>query len=554
MSDYTIRLYPYLKCPALASQRVLGAYDTGGTATFSDDGTSVTITDDDSVFEDFAGQNFAETGANAALTDPVTLDGTTYSAGTQINAVGQVEVINDTSGDAGFAQLVAFGGSVGGAIYLAYPFPVSDGDSLTFIATDNNNRVSPDKFGDTQGYAYSEFDGAPDQGSSQPPLVSTPPVPDGSHSTTEIIVTGADVAKSPVVNANSSAGYQGQGQITVNAQSVFQDDDIIVLKVNQVDANGEISPTSNSGLADVTVYDSYADYLAGTVKYNYAPQNPGQTANAQTSISGLGDGYVNFTSANIMQPQNGGPSFNELFVAPNSGIGTSGSGTFSTKEQFDFNSDGDFDDFLEDGNTNFLVGNYASQPVCFTRGTLIKTDQGERPIEELAAGDMVLTMDHGYQPIRWIGSTKRAATGDLAPILIRKGALGNDRDLRVSPQHRMLLQGWQAEMLFGELEVLATAKSLLNDQTILRDEGGEVEYFHMLFDTHEIIYAEGCASESFHPGQQGWKALDQATRDEILTLFPQLAEGTLNDYGPAARMSLKHKEGKLLGSYMAGSC
>ena len=191
--------------------------------------------------------------------------------------------------------------------------------------------------------------------------------------------------------------------------------------------------------------------------------------------------------------------------------------------------------------------------VCFTRGTLIKTDQSERPIEDLAAGDLVLTMDHGYQPIRWIGSSKRAATGDLAPILIRKSALGNDRDLRVSPQQRMLLQGWQAEMLFGELEVLATAKSLLNDHSIIRDEGGEVEYFHMLFDTHEIIFAEGCASESFHPGQQGWKALDQATRDEILTLFPQLADGNFNDYGPAARMSLKHKEGKLLGSYMAGS-
>jgi hypothetical protein len=167
---------------------------------------------------------------------------------------------------------------------------------------------------------------------------------------------------------------------------------------------------------------------------------------------------------------------------------------------------------------------------------------------------MVLTMDHGYQPIRWIGSSKRAATGDLAPILIRKGALGNNRDLRVSPQHRMLLQGWQAEMLFGELEVLATAKSLLNDHSIIRDEGGEVEYFHMLFDTHEIIYVEGCPSESFHPGKQGWKALDQATRDEILTLFPQLADGNLNDYGPSARTSLKHKEGKFLSAYMAGSC
>ena len=103
-----------------------------------------------------------------------------------------------------------------------------------------------------------------------------------------------------------------------------------------------------------------------------------------------------------------------------------------------------YSQFSAVGNVNYADLTGQAVP-CFTRGTLIKTDQGERPIEELAAGDMVLTMDHGYQPIRWIGSSKRAATGDLAPILIRKGALGNDRDLRVSPQHRMLLQGWQAE-------------------------------------------------------------------------------------------------------------
>ena len=66
--------------------------------------------------------------------------------------------------------------------------------------------------------------------------------------------------------------------------------------------------------------------------------------------------------------------------------------------------------------------------------------------EKLAAGDMVVTMDHGPQPIRWIGSSKRPDR-QLAPILIRKGALGNTRDLRVSPQHRMLLSGWQAEVL-----------------------------------------------------------------------------------------------------------
>ena len=190
--------------------------------------------------------------------------------------------------------------------------------------------------------------------------------------------------------------------------------------------------------------------------------------------------------------------------------------------------------------------------ICFASGTLIETQSGEVAIDDLCVGDMVLTMDHGYQPIRWIGSTKRPATGDLAPILIRKGALGNTRDLRVSPQHRMLLSGWQAEVLFGESEVLATAKSLVNDHSILREEGGEVEYFHMLFDTHEIVYAEGAPSESFHPGAEGWKALDAPTRNEILELFPQLANGNFDSYGPSARPSLKHQEGYLLGQSVMG--
>ena len=192
--------------------------------------------------------------------------------------------------------------------------------------------------------------------------------------------------------------------------------------------------------------------------------------------------------------------------------------------------------------------------VCFVRGTTIATVSGDRCIEDLVAGDLVLTMDRGYQPIRWIGASKRPAMGDLAPILIRKGALGNDRDLRVSPQHRMLLQGWQAEMLFGEQEVLATAKSLVNDHSIFRDEGGEVEYFHILFNTHEIIYAEGAPSESFHPGKQGWKALDQATRDEILMLFPELEASDHASYGASVRASLKHDEGQLIAAFMAGSC
>lgn len=183
--------------------------------------------------------------------------------------------------------------------------------------------------------------------------------------------------------------------------------------------------------------------------------------------------------------------------------------------------------------------------ICFVRGTRIKTLAGEVAVEELARGDRVLTLDNGYQPIRWIGSTKRAAQGHLAPVRIKAGVLGNGCDLLVSPQHRLLLRGLQAEMMFGEEEVLVPAKSLLNDQTVLRQEGGEVEYFHILFDRHEIIFAEGALAESFHPGLEGWKALEAETRAEILELFPHLAEDVAG-FGPSARLSLREFEGKAL--------
>lgn len=183
---------------------------------------------------------------------------------------------------------------------------------------------------------------------------------------------------------------------------------------------------------------------------------------------------------------------------------------------------------------------------CFVRGTRIKTDRGEIAVEQLAQGDRVLTLDNGYQPIRWIGCARRLAQGRLAPVCIRAGALGNERDLLVSPQHRMLLRGWQASLMFGEAEVLVAAKALINDRTILRQEGGEVDYFHLLFDQHQIVFAEGAPSESFHPGREGLRGLDAATRAELLELFPELASEGAEDYGSAARLSLRDYEGRLL--------
>lgn len=188
--------------------------------------------------------------------------------------------------------------------------------------------------------------------------------------------------------------------------------------------------------------------------------------------------------------------------------------------------------------------------VCFTRGTMILTAEGERDIATLMPGDLVYTADHGYQPLRWIGSMTVRAEGRFAPIAIEAGALGNRRRLKVSPQHRMLLSGWQAELLYEEPEVLVAAKLLVNDTSIRPEEGGMVDYFHMLFDEHEIVFAEGCPSESFHPGHQAWGALADASRDEILSLFPMLDVANFRSYGLTARRILTAREARVATASM----
>lgn len=183
--------------------------------------------------------------------------------------------------------------------------------------------------------------------------------------------------------------------------------------------------------------------------------------------------------------------------------------------------------------------------ICFVRGARILTGTGERPIESLRPGDQVVTLDHGLQTLRWIGSRRVPARGALAPINFAAGVIGNSRPLAVSPQHRVLIEGPKAELLFGERQVLVPAKHMLGHDGVWRGEGGEVEYFHMLFDCHEIVYAEGALTESFHPGKGGLDALAEAARAEIFALFPELAS-LPESYGPAARTSLRAHEAAVL--------
>ncbi|MEM8591948.1 MAG: Hint domain-containing protein [Pseudomonadota bacterium] len=183
---------------------------------------------------------------------------------------------------------------------------------------------------------------------------------------------------------------------------------------------------------------------------------------------------------------------------------------------------------------------------CFVSGTLILTPDGERRIEQLEPGDLVVTHDSGPQPIRWVGSRTLRAEGSLAPILIQAGALGEHRQLLVSPQHRVLIRDTLSELLFGEPEVLVSAKHLVNDRSIRAMEGGFVTYVHLLFDEHQVVFSEGLATESFLPGPQTNDCFEQDVLDEICEIFPELDPETGDGYSPAARRTLKAFEAQVL--------
>jgi hypothetical protein len=183
---------------------------------------------------------------------------------------------------------------------------------------------------------------------------------------------------------------------------------------------------------------------------------------------------------------------------------------------------------------------------CFARGTMIRTPDGERPVEALAPGDLVETRDGGPQRLRWVGSRRVAATGRFAPVVIEAGTFGFHRRLVVSPQHRILLRHWMAELMFGEEEVLVAAKDLVNGVSVRIAEGGEVEYFHLLFDRHQIVWSEGLETESFLPGPCVMNEFEHDVRAEVLALFPGIDAENFEGYGPPARPALKGYEARAL--------
>jgi hypothetical protein len=201
----------------------------------------------------------------------------------------------------------------------------------------------------------------------------------------------------------------------------------------------------------------------------------------------------------------------------------------------------------ETGLLDGLTKNFSPVPpdftiICFAEGTMIATPRGPRAVETLAPGDLVLTQDHGPQPIRAIWSGERAGIGPYTPVVIPAGVLGATRDLRVSQNHRLLVRHPQVDLLFAVPEALVMAKSLAGHGGIRAEPVPAVAYVHLHLDRHEIVTADGVPAETLFPGSY----LAAAHPLPDATVFG----ATPANYAEACRPMLTHAEGRVLASGM----
>ncbi|WP_417259882.1 Hint domain-containing protein [Celeribacter sp.] len=178
----------------------------------------------------------------------------------------------------------------------------------------------------------------------------------------------------------------------------------------------------------------------------------------------------------------------------------------------------------------------------FGSGAMIETSEGPQPVEWLRAGDLVLTRDHGYRPLRWVG---RSEMSHAHPIRIFAGAFGKrtpEHDLVLSPHHQILMSSPLVPLYFAEDEVLAPVSAITTEaEEDYVSRNPDHALCHLLFDQHEVVLAEGVWLESLFPDAP---YLDLLGRDSEQDMRDAI--GTNLDTMITARMVLNSREVALL--------
>ncbi|MEM8774385.1 MAG: Hint domain-containing protein [Pseudomonadota bacterium] len=201
--------------------------------------------------------------------------------------------------------------------------------------------------------------------------------------------------------------------------------------------------------------------------------------------------------------------------------------------------------YIKTGGSNLGDAEYASFITCFGEGTQLLTENGLRQVEYISKGDRIWTNGNGFKPVQWVGHAQVDAEGPYAPIVFAAGTIGNSNELTLSQEHRVLIDGPDVELHFGEPAVLVAAKHMCGLPGIDMRPGGRIRYFHLMFDQHEVVSANGALCESFFLSSLALSGVEAEQRRELLDLFPSLGKA-VHAFGKTAALTLKSHEAQLV--------
>lgn len=222
---------------------------------------------------------------------------------------------------------------------------------------------------------------------------------------------------------------------------------------------------------------------------------------------------------------------------------TDGSGTLSLMDQI--------------GNGAIALDNTDTSPstvyVCFCGGTDILTPFGYRKVEALRAGDLVVNDAGDAVPVLWVGKSgasrsEMQADPTRRPVRIAANAIAEGvprTDLYVSAQHRLVLDHWWAELLFGQQRVMVPAQHLVGSMAEWMSPEGDVTYYHILLESHDVVIANGAATESFQPSLRSFNGISGAMRKSLSAALPKDQLKACFER-PDALLTLKRHEAQVL--------
>ncbi|OCX66020.1 hypothetical protein BFP70_07820 [Thioclava sp. SK-1] len=200
--------------------------------------------------------------------------------------------------------------------------------------------------------------------------------------------------------------------------------------------------------------------------------------------------------------------------------------------------------------SNDPVVAYSAMAVCFAAGTKVATKNGPVAVEKLREGMRVQTLDNGYRPVAWAGRWLVNGRGANAPIRFAPGVIGNETALHVSGQHRVLLRPHDGP-LAGE-EILVAAKALIGLPGVCHAPKPRVNWVHILFEQHEVVFANSARAESLLPAPQALRGIgpqQASTLRQILkdAALPELPARPVVPTGRAMRLLRLHRRADWVG-------